>query len=226
MDTLLNPDAILETGRDLYTESRYRAEEEIGLASQYRDVEFPDDQEILSRMWWLIGRAEQAWGYSVGLVFHHAGITSQKDQCDALRHLFMGCAGHGVSLADEWDDHIDRAEQVLGSLIPVHFDRSPFDYEDSAVWGEIAAENLEKSLRDEAEENAADNFSDPNIIVRGARMGTGETIRGKATCLGPVADRKGGIRYLCAMEEGDRAGQLITASQDEIEEITDPMNEA
>jgi hypothetical protein len=92
------------------------------------------DEDLLPFAWYIIGKVEQAWGYSVGLVFHHAGITSPEDQEHALGDLFLGCQGHGVSLADDFSEHLEKAAGVLlkwnregKTTGPVDFDPSPVD---------------------------------------------------------------------------------------------------
>lgn len=78
---------------------------------------------IMPIVWYLIGRIEQAWGVPVGLVFHHGGITSLADQEHALSDLLLGCLGHGVTLADDYSEHLSKAETALKRP----FDPSPID---------------------------------------------------------------------------------------------------
>jgi hypothetical protein len=73
------------------------------------------DAIMLPFAWWLIGRIQQAWTVPVGLVFHHAGITSEADQRAALTLLFLGISGSGAHLREEevYADGLARAEEIL-----------------------------------------------------------------------------------------------------------------
>jgi hypothetical protein len=92
------------------------------------------DHLVLPYAWYLLGRVEQAWGYSVGLVFHHAGITDDEQE-HALTDLFLGLQGHGVNLSDDFAEGLEKAASVLlkwqrdpNSQVtgPTDFDPAPF----------------------------------------------------------------------------------------------------
>jgi hypothetical protein len=109
-----------------------------------------DDSIMLPFAWYLIGRVEQAWGHSVGLVFRHGGIESARDQEHALTDLFLGLTGSGVGLEDDFSEHLEKAAEVLlkwnrdsenPMTGPTDFDPRPYDEEMSplrdlarAVW--------------------------------------------------------------------------------------------
>jgi hypothetical protein len=112
------------------------------------------DEELLPFAWYIIGKVEQAWGYSVGLVFHHAGITSPADQEHALGDLFLGIQGHGVSLADDFSEHLEKAAGVLlktnrfgDGRGPTEFDAAPI-YDEMDELGDLAAEVFVEDRRE------------------------------------------------------------------------------
>ena len=90
----------------------------------------------------------QAWDFDPGLVLHVMGITSDDmvGQTLALYRLLMGCLGHGVSLADEHGERLDRASEVLLCLEGGSFDAIPFEFEGSE-WYELAREAVTASQR-------------------------------------------------------------------------------
>lgn len=101
-----------------------------------------DDSIMLPFAWYLLGRVEQAWGYSVGLVFHHGGIKSGRDQEHALADLFLGLTGSGVGLEDDFSEHLEKAASVLlkwnrdpnsQGTGPTDFDPRPYDEEMSSL---------------------------------------------------------------------------------------------
>jgi hypothetical protein len=111
-------------------------------------------EDLLPFAWYIIGKVEQAWGYSVGLVFHHAGITSPEDQEHALGDLFLGIQGHGVSLVDDFSEHLEKAAGVLLKWNrdgtgegPVDFDPSPIDDEMDEL-RDLAAEVFNEEQRE------------------------------------------------------------------------------
>lgn len=67
------------------------------------------DEKQLPIVYFYLGKISQAWGADVGLVFYHAGIDGA-DVETALRHLLLGCQGHGTSLADEFAEAIGNDE--------------------------------------------------------------------------------------------------------------------
>jgi hypothetical protein len=137
---LLNREAMLDAAHDLYVVAYQGAEEEAGRpASDWRDVpRLPDDVQ-LPIVAYLMGRVHQAWGLDPGLVFHHMGIEHDDvpGQSLAIYRLLMGCLGHGVCLADEHAERLDRAGEILGRT----FDPVPFDFEGSE-WEELAREAI------------------------------------------------------------------------------------
>jgi hypothetical protein len=80
------------------------------------------DAKVMPFAWYLIGRLESAWGMPVGTVFYHAGIKSEEDQEHALSDLFLGLQGHGVTLYDEFEKDMHKAEEILKA----EFDPAPF----------------------------------------------------------------------------------------------------
>ena len=135
--SLLTRDAVLEAAHDLWCVFVNDRWDEIG---RKRAREYPPFRAMvkplpkatqLETMWRVIGRVEQAWGYDVGLVFHHAGI----EQATGLYYLIMGCLGHGVSLADDYGDNLDKAAHILGK----RFDTHPIDCE-GTDWFDLAEE--------------------------------------------------------------------------------------
>jgi hypothetical protein len=89
------------------------------------------DSLVLPYAWYIIGRVQQAWGHPVGLVFHHAGIETASDQEHALADLFLGIQGHGVSLADDFAEAMEKSAAVLNRYDKAgqEFDLSPVDDE-------------------------------------------------------------------------------------------------
>jgi hypothetical protein len=132
--TLLDRQTILDTAHELYIVSVGSRMSELGMriprewADQLEMVPRLDDADQLAKMWRIIGRVEQAWGFDVGLVFHHGAI----DQNRGLFYLVMGCMGHGVSLADDFGDNLDKAGEILacGLGAPKVFDPSPIYIDD------------------------------------------------------------------------------------------------
>jgi len=142
-DTLLDLDAIRGAIHTIFAGEFASEAEERGHRLPGR-VEFSNleqwaprqpDAFLLPVAWHLLGRVEQAWGYSVGLVFHHGGIKSASDQEHALSALFLGIQGHGVNLADDFEDELERAAGVLLGLQGEtwKFDPAPFYDEMNAV---------------------------------------------------------------------------------------------
>jgi hypothetical protein len=143
---LLNRQAMLDAAHDLYTVSYQWAEEEAGLpASDWRDVPRLTDDVQLPIIAFYLGRVHQAWGYDPGLVFHHMGLRHDDVQGQALAiyRLLMGCLGHGLSLADDHGEWLDRASEVLLNLTGGAFDPVPFQFEGSE-WEELAREEVQK----------------------------------------------------------------------------------
>lgn len=68
-----------------------------------------DDEIQLPIIFRMIGKIENAWGFSIPILFHHMEINNVKEAGDALFSLIMGCLGHGISLADEYDHIFDEA---------------------------------------------------------------------------------------------------------------------
>ncbi len=116
-------------------------------------------ETLLPFAWYLIGRTQQAWGASVGLVFHHAGITGE-DMGDALTDLFLGIQGHGVSLRDDFAEAIARAESALGRFSPEHAVFQLVPFQDSMDWlDELAAVRIELEVgRIQQGRDTADGF--------------------------------------------------------------------
>lgn len=136
-DILLEPLAVLEAAHTVFSMAYASEVEEY--ETDTGDMSFgptpggnlcdwaPRQQpaDILPIVWYLIGRIEQAWGAPVGLVFHHGGITSLADQEHALSDLLLGCLGHGVCLADDYSEHLAKAEDVFEQFL----DPTPIDTE-------------------------------------------------------------------------------------------------
>jgi hypothetical protein len=115
-----------------------------------------DDRIMLPFAWYLLGRVEQAWGHSVGLVFHHGGIDRySEDQEHALADLFLGLTGSGVGLEDDFSQHLVKAAAVLNRYDKEgqEFDPRPYDEEMTpirdlacAVWDLIDGGTVHLSL--------------------------------------------------------------------------------
>lgn len=88
----------------------------------------PDDVQLPIIMRY-IGRIEQAWGHSIGLVFHHMGLDHPDDIEHALCDLMLGCMGHGVAITDDFAEAWDKAAAVLGlkRATPIHFEGNEWD---------------------------------------------------------------------------------------------------
>jgi hypothetical protein len=102
-----------------------------------------DDLEQLEIMWRRLGRVEQAWGHEVGLVFYHMGYRDEGTQARPLFYLFLGLMGHGISLADEYEDDLTRAGEVLLRWRGGSFGPAPF-YDDIDEWFEAAETKFPK----------------------------------------------------------------------------------
>lgn len=139
-DRMLNLNAIRDAVHALFT-SEYAS-----LADQKR-IQMPNgqsgvtleewtprqaDEIMLPFAWWLIGKVDQAWGHSIGLVFRHAGITEEADQRAALTLLFLGISGSGAHLREEevYADGLARAEAILHR----QFDDAPCYVEMSVLY--------------------------------------------------------------------------------------------
>jgi hypothetical protein len=139
MIALLDENAVLEAAHSCYALAL--ADEYENLGGRLSQVELHSwaqklpAEEQLPIVYYYLGKIAQAWGYDVGLVFYHAGIVTPEQQECALRHLLLGCMGHGVSLADDHSKAIARAEAVLGRT----FKLSPIYFE-GVEWMELAME--------------------------------------------------------------------------------------
>ena len=152
MFNLIGLDVVLEVGHAMYA-SAYMSEceeRDVTIPKTEDDVPKLSDHDILPIMAYYIGRVDQAWGYSVGLVFHHMFSTSSSttmqldrhDRVQALFHLLMGCIGHGLSIADDYGDLLDRAGEVLGGYKPIVFSPTPFQTE-GTEWSELASNQMD-----------------------------------------------------------------------------------
>ena len=75
--------------------------------------------DVMLTMGIIIGKIENAWGHSIGLVFHH--MDCGKEHSSLLYRLIMGCIGHGISLDDDGPSGpvatgFDNAGRILCNL--------------------------------------------------------------------------------------------------------------
>ncbi len=142
-DCLLIAESVYEAGHTLFSLAYADEWEEAGYKPCRGELcawaPRQPEEAILPIMWYLIGRVEQVWCQSVGLVFHHAGILTAEQQERALSDLLLGCHGHGVSLSDDFEEEIGSAESVLGKVFKI----SPF-YDEGYYWRELAREAMER----------------------------------------------------------------------------------
>ena len=143
MIALLDSEAVLEAAHSCYAmELASECEERGGRFAPRTELhewapELPAEVQA-PIVYYYLGKISQAWGYDLGLVFYHAGIIGADEQERALRHLLLGCQGHGVSLADDYAEAISRAESVLGKT----FKAAPIYFE-GCEWRELAREALD-----------------------------------------------------------------------------------
>jgi len=136
--SLITPDMVLACARDLLdVYVSCEREEKPGLEIDLDAAVEKHAHTILLEVGRGLGAIGAAWGHDVGLVFYHAGLID--DAADPLYYLLMGCYGHGVCLGDNHEGALERAEGVLGSLIPVTFEPVPCHLDDSWL-NEIVAE--------------------------------------------------------------------------------------
>lgn len=139
MIALLDKQDVLEAAHSCYALALADEFEELGGRIAPRTElhawapRLPDEKQ-LPIVYFYLGKISQSWGADVGLVFYHAGIEGA-DVETALRHLLLGCQGHGVSLADEFAEAIGKAEAKLGKA----FKLSPIYFE-GVEWRELAQE--------------------------------------------------------------------------------------
>ena len=142
METLLDKQAVLEAAHSCYALALAEEFEERGGRFEPRTElhEWADklpDEKQLPIIYYYLGRIAQAWGYEIGLVFHHAGIVGAAEQERALCHLLLGCQGHGVSLADDYREALALAEDKLSRT----FKPAPIYFDDMA-WRDLAIDTL------------------------------------------------------------------------------------
>lgn len=124
---------LLEAAHVCYADHYARLAEERGESFSGCRIEecverLPDDVQLPIIMRY-IGRIEQAWGHSIGLVFHHMGLEHPDDIEHALCDLMLGCMGHGVAITDDFAEAWDKAAAVLGlkRATPIYFEGSEWD---------------------------------------------------------------------------------------------------
>ena len=156
VDTMLPNAVVLDAIHSCYALECISVEEEYGSAPSGVDISshYPMQpaEVMLPIAWRYLGRIEQAWGYSIGLVFHHMGLETEEDQAHALTDLLLGCMGHGVSLSDDYEGAFAAASAILNRWAPDrHLKPRPIHWEGS-------------ELRELAEETYG--------IARGTEVGT------------------------------------------------------
>lgn len=127
-------DVMAEAGHVLFADAYARHAEEDGHSYSQCDiceVIKPESQsQIVPVVANYIGHIEEAWGFSVPLVFYHMGIVDSDDETRALADLLLGCLGHGVSLNDRFADALDEASNKLGHKL----EAAPTHLDDSLIW--------------------------------------------------------------------------------------------
>ncbi len=79
--------------------------------------------DVMLTMGIIIGKIEQAWGHSIGLVFHHMGYGEDFDAHTRLLYrLIMGCLGHCIFLDDDgpsgpYATGFDKAGRILCNIV-------------------------------------------------------------------------------------------------------------
>lgn len=153
MSTLLDRQEVLQAAHELYCVSVATRLDEIHRRNPYPQQwdcfcewvpRLADDIQA-AIIWRLIGRVEQAWGYDVGLVFHHMGIPTTQ-QVRPIYYLMMGCMGHGVSLADDYTELLDKASEILNRHSGGFFEAAPIDFEE-IDWREHAEDAFPETIK-------------------------------------------------------------------------------
>lgn len=129
VDSMLPNSVVLDAIHSCYALECSSVEEEYGYAPSGVELTSHYDRQpaevMLPIAWRYLGRIEQVWGYSIGLVFHHMGLTSEEDMRHALTDLLLGCMGHGVNLDDDFEQERCHAESKLRTVLkvsPIHDD--------------------------------------------------------------------------------------------------------
>jgi len=107
--------------------------------------------DVMLTMGIIIGKIENAWGHSIGLVFHHMGFTDIDDQSSLLYRLIMGCMGHGICLDDDGPSGpvamgFDNSGKILLNIIEdtgKRFEASPVHLDGDDPIRELISEHLE-----------------------------------------------------------------------------------
>jgi hypothetical protein len=86
----------------------------------------------------ILAKIDAAWPKPVAEVFEAGGITKPEDVEHALSDLLLGCAGHGVSIFDDFTDALSRAEDALD----VVFGHSSPIYHEDYEFQELAADEI------------------------------------------------------------------------------------
>lgn len=152
---ILQKEAIINAARDLMTMA-------IDLETEEEGCSLPEDMDadlilenhaddVMLTMGIIIGKIENAWGYSIGLVFHHMGFTDVEDQSRLLYRLIMGCMGHGICLDDDGPSGpvatgFDNAGRILLNIVTdtgKRFEASPVHLDGDDPIHELISEHLE-----------------------------------------------------------------------------------
>jgi hypothetical protein len=93
------------------------------------------DAELAPAVWRIIGQLEGHLKVKLEYLFSAAGIDTEEEQYDALSDWFLGIAGHGVSIEDDYGTRIEDALEKLGKpaadLTPIYDEWN--DYLDLAL---------------------------------------------------------------------------------------------
>lgn len=111
-----------------------------------RIIATDDGTQMLLNMSHIVGAVEHAWGDSVFLVFYHMGLQKHEEQAKALFYLITGCLGWGISLADDYGEHLEKAAKVLGAFRPqpTVYDTSPVNFDEGTDFTQHFCEYLRK----------------------------------------------------------------------------------
>lgn len=155
---LINKESIIEAARKLIKNCILdEIEDADAHASLREEFDNADDlvdhimehqlDDVMFQMGLMMGAVNQAWGYEIGLVFHHAGFLTRSDEYvgKLLYRLFMGCFGTGVSLVDDQqeDDGLKKSAEILLTLKEKKkFDPSPVRFEQCEMTNVLVEKHL------------------------------------------------------------------------------------
>ncbi len=204
----LSDDVLAEAAQSFFASEWASAREEAGFSfaagTEITDVcPDQDSDKLLELIRPYVADLARAWGRSVGEMFTLMEID-EDEWADALYSILMGCRGHGVGLADDYDENIEIAEAKLG----IDIESSPF-HSEFTEFAQLAYEVVESEARKPDDDPDDDDAFRPGGPVRvEARMPSGDRLKGT-----------GKVIRCCPSGEESNAEEAVIVAIDESEAI-------